>query len=336
MHASRASASAKVLIVSLNWLGDCVMAMPALQSYHRQHPHHRLIMLTRAPLAPLWQMHSALTEIRVSSGALKEQWAHARRLRPENFTTAYVLPRSFRAALTPYLAGIPERYGLPGHHRDRLLTHTVAPRLTQERRHQAYEYLQLMGEDNTEAEPPAITVPQRYIETWRQRLSAYNMPGWAAIFPGAAFGPAKRWPAAHFIATARQLQELWGVGIVALGTAGERELCETITKQMGGTTLNLAGQTALPDLAALLTHCKMVIANDSGGMHLAAALQVPLVAIFGVTDPERTGPLGTRTRVLQNSMIRARDFKRHTAQAAHALAAVTPDQVIAAARHLAS
>ena len=157
-----------------------------------------------------------------------------------------------------------------------------------------------------------------------------------ALLPGAAFGPAKRWPAERFATVGRRLQRELSAGVAVLGAAAERELCRQVADQIGGAAISLAGQTSLTDLAAILSVCRLAVTNDSGGMHLATAMHIPVVAIFGITNPDQTGPLGPRVCVLQNSSFRARDFKRQIHQAAAALAAITPEQVAAAALRLAA
>lgn len=340
MHASRASVSDEAapraaLIISLNWLGDSIMAMPSLQGFRGRNPQTRIVMLTRPALAPLWKMHSAVTETRVCSGEAFDQFRMAGRVRREKFDVAYVWPRSFRAALTPWLARIPRRRGLPGHARDWMLTGVVSPPEFDARRHQAFEYLNLMGENTSEIEPPEMSPPVRLRQQWRTRLRDAGGDNWIALLPGAAFGQAKRWPAGCFAAVGRRLRKQLDAGVVVLGAPAECALCQSVSEQIGGTVLNLAGRTCLADLAAVLSECRLAITNDSGGMHLAAAVNTPLVAVFGISDPEKTGPLGRHVRVMQNSSLRSRDFKRNIKHAAAALAAVTPEQVADAALNLA-
>ncbi len=324
--------SKTTLIIGTNWLGDCVMAMPALQSYYRRHPGTRLIMVTRPNLAALWEMHPMLSAVRVCSGTLPAIRHLARELRSEKIETAYVWPKSFRSALLPWLAGIPQRYGLPGHSRDWMLTSVVYPPQNALKKHQAYEYLALMGDPTDQIEPPALQAPRELTKHWRMLLLKTGSAHWIALLPGAAFGPAKQWPADYFIAAGLRLQKELSAGILVLGSAAERELCEKVATGIGASAMNLAGQTSLSDLASILSLCRLAITNDSGGMHLATAMNVPVVAVFGVTDPETTGPLGARVIVLQDSPYRARDFKPYLSEAAAVLKAVKPAQAVEAAR----
>jgi heptosyltransferase-2 len=154
------------------------------------------------------------------------------------------------------------------------------------------------------------------------------------VMPGAARGPAKRWSAERFAEAARRLRAELGGSVVVMGGAGDAEACAAVVAGVGDGVLNLAGVTTLGEWAALLAECRLVLCNDSGGMHLAAALGVPVVAVFGITDPIRTGPLGTRCRVVQHSMQHDRAVPRESAAARAALAAVTVDEVVAAAQEL--
>lgn len=340
MHASPVSASDNTrpnaaLIVSLNWLGDCVMAMPALQSWRRRNPAARLTILSRPATAPLWQMHTATSEVLISSGTALDQLRLSRRLRSEDYEIAYVWPRSFRSALTPWLAGIPSRRGLPGHTRDWIMTEIRPPSKNPAKKHQAFEYLNLMDDESDKIEVPVLNPAPTLLHQWTTYLRNTGIEAWIALLPGAAFGPAKRWPADFFAEAGRKLCKKLNIGAVILGSAAEYAICRDVTDRIGKNAVNLAGQTGLTDLATILAGCRLAITNDSGGMHLAAAANAPVVAVFGITDPEKTGPLGNRVCVLQNSVRRSRDFKHNIKYAAKALASITPEQVEEAALRLA-
>jgi heptosyltransferase-2 len=336
-----ASASAKpaaqpdapgILLVGLNWLGDSIMSMPAIQAYRQAHPEQRLLMLVKAKLAALWTLHAAIDEIIVlpeSSGGMLRL---ARQLAGRQLATAFILPNSFRAALVPFLARIPERHGLPGHWRDWMLTRIMPRSTTLAAEHQSHEYLALLGLAPARVPEPRLTLTAALRQRAVSRLGA--PPPWIALMPGAAYGPAKRWPAEHFISLGRMLNATQNYPIVLLGSAAERDLCRSIAQGIGPATLNLAGQTSLPELAALLEQCALVVANDSGGMHLAAAVGAPVLAFFGITNPRQTGPLGAQVRILQNSSQQSRDIRRSSPQATLSLSGIRPEQAWEAAREL--
>lgn len=343
MHASPESASAdgpgsegpsaEVLIVGVNWLGDSIMTMPALQAYRRKYPQARLIMLVKPRLAPLWKMCPAIDEVHSCAGTLFEIPQAVGALRRRRIAQSFIFPHSLRSALIPFLARIPRRAGLSGHQRDWMLTDVVRPAIKQGREHQSYEYLDLMGLPDDTAEMPRLDFDQELIERVRHKLLSYDGK-LLGLLPGAARGPAKRWPARFFAVAARELQAAWKCRIIIFGSSAEYALCARVAEGLGTSALNLAGQTSLPELAAWLSVCDLVIANDSGGMHLAAAAGVPVVAIFGVTDPAKTAPLTGHMRVLQNSLVQNRDLKPDSLEARRSMKRVSPQQVIEAALEL--
>jgi ADP-heptose:LPS heptosyltransferase len=130
------------------------------------------------------------------------------------------------------------------------------------------------------------------------------------------------------------LKKQTGGGIAVLGSAAESDLCAQVAAGIGSGAVSLAGQTALPELAAILSECALAVSNDSGGMHLAAAVGIPVLAIFGITDPQKTGPLGPRARVLQDSAQRSRDIPRNSDEAAASLRRITPEKALTATQAL--
>ncbi len=323
----------RVLVIGLNWLGDAVMSMPALAVLRERHPEAHFTVLTRPALAGLWALapgvDAVATQCLGTTGVLRTIGA----IRKARFDTAWVMPKSFRAALLAYWGNIPERVGLAGHGRDWMLTRVV--RLPEgDRRHQVYEYLDLVGAGPGDqplppflrASPDALASVQRE----RDALGIANAP-LVGIMPGAARGPSKRWPAERFAEVARQLVSRHGCRIVVLGSAADEEACGAVTAAAGAGVTNLAGRTGLDALAAWLSLCRVVVANDSGGMHLAAGLGVPVVGIFGVTDPSRTGPVGRGNRlVLAEGVDRSRAVPRVSEAARAALLSINVEHVYGA------
>jgi heptosyltransferase-2 len=347
MNASRASASVevaaclgavrRVLICGVNWLGDSVMAMPALNALRSAYPAAHWLMLAQSALAPLWRLDPGFADLLVLERGAGGTWRAVQAVRGAAPELALILPHSFRSALIPFAARVPLRIGLPGHGRDWMLTHCVAPPADARDRHQACEYWNLFGLPATDSlpEPPFLRLPPAALEQtvvrWPILASAKERP-LIALFPGAARGPAKRWPLEHFIALGRRLAAERQARILALGSAAETGLCAQVAAAIGAGAVSLAGQTALPDLAAVLAHCALAVANDSGGMHLAVAVGVPVVGIFGLTDPAKTGPLGAKARVVcAADRGLARDIPRKSAAAAAALRSIPPETVYRAA-----
>ncbi|MEI7436180.1 MAG: lipopolysaccharide heptosyltransferase II [bacterium] len=321
----------RTLVIGLNWLGDALMALPALHALRRRTCFD---VLTKPGVAPVYAMSGLPDQVVLLQSGLMGVWRAARAVRAGGYEQVYVMPRSFRAALIARLAGIPRRFGLPGHARDGLLTDVVRPLSDPTHTHQQYEYLALMGAADKDAGHAAVRLP---IADGARRaalaqLAAGNSNGpWVFLFPGAARGASKQWPKERFIEVGRRLIQAGG-RVIVCGTGLEIDTCQWVVAMIGPSAVNLAGKTSLTDLAALLSCATVVVANDSGGMHLAAAVGAPVVAIFGLTDPAITGPLGMGHRVLQApGVMSGRDVPRRSEAAARALAAVSATSVSEAA-----
>ncbi len=338
MPASPAFASnsqpGKTLVCGVNWLGDSLMSWPALDQWRATHPQATLSLLVKPSVAPLWPLWSASSPpLILQQSGWRGAWRTAAALRREKFDTCYILPHSFRSAWIPFLAGIPRRIGTPGHFRSALLTHVIQVETTPTRYHQAYEYADVLlgpGAPLNKLEP-RLCIPPAMRDWARAQLSEQRTPR-IALLPGAARGPSKRWPPERFAEAGRRLQEACGGSILVFGGPSETALCADVARMAGPPARSFAGHTTLAELGALLQECAVALTNDSGGMHMAAAAGVPLVAIFGITDPAKTGPLGARQALLQNSPIACRDVARHSARAEQALAAITVEQAVEAAR----
>lgn len=313
-----------VLIVSTNWIGDAVMGMPALQLFRAENPDAKITILTKPGLQALWQMHPAVDSVQVMGKPLPT----ARTLRFSQYARAYVFPNSFRSAFVPWLAGIPRRIGLSGHWRRLMLTEAVSS----PEGHQQLEYRDILGL-NGELPAPRIDVPKDAATAVEKKLKELfpmesNMP-LITLLPGAARGPSKRWPAEQFVQLAKKLRDSMNALVVLGGGPDDAPACAGMADQAGAGVVNVAGKTSIPEWAALLQMSACVVSNDSGGMHLATAVGTPVVGIYGLTDPAKTGPLGKST-VLQKSTVRSRDIARSSEEAAQALAAITPDEAFAA------
>lgn len=322
------------LIAGLNWIGDSVMALPALAAYRRRYPRRQLAVLVKPGLQPLWSMVEEVDAVLALRPGLGGAWSAARAIRRLRSPLAFVLPHSFRSALPPFLARVPARIGPPGHGRDWMLTRVVPPPSDPERRHQAYAYLELLapGETLDVACTARLRIPasaRADAEAW---LSGGDGPR-ICLMPGAARGPSKRWPEAHFVEAGKRLQAGLDARIVMMGGTADVPVCTRIATAIGGDVVQLAGRTSLPGWAAGLARCDLVVANDSGGMHLATAVGTPVVALFGMTDPTRTGPLG-RATVLQHATVVDRDIPRESEEARFQLASIKPREVYQAAASL--
>lgn len=322
----------QILIISPNWLGDAVMAMPAVKRFRILNSDARIVILAKSAVASLWRMHDAVDEIIELGKGNAATFAMAKQLRKRNFSAVYILPNSFRSALIPFLARIPKRRGTAFHARSLMINDAVdfkAENSTGEI-HQAYEYCKVLcrtAEGNlaeTGFHPPKSQALAAL------ELAEGDIP--VCIVPGAARGDSKRWP--YFAEAAVELAKSHpDIRFIVAGSAGEAELCGHVAQAIGPRAVSLAGKTGLGEFTSLLAHSRLVVCNDSGGMHLASAAGAPVVAIYGITDPVKTGPIGARATVVQAEGVKAsRKVPRESEEARAALASVSVDRVVAACR----
>lgn len=316
-----------ILIYGVSWLGDSIMAMPALRHFFDAHPADRVSILVKPDLMPLWGMFPGLAGIRSLGQGLPGLGRAIRDLLAERWHAAYLMPHSSQSAITAFCAGIPERIGTEAHELKILLTRVVSlPK--DPRHHGALEYANLLGVafPATPPPPPSLVVSSQVRQAAADLLD--HSERWFALIPGAARGPSKRWPAPAFIEVGRRLVSSGGGRCAIVGSHTESALCQTVCDGIGHAAINLAGKTDLPRLAAVLGHCSVAVTNDSGGMHLAAAMGTPVVAIFGITDPLRTGPLGNGHSIMVPAGVRlSRDIGRSSARARRALESIAPEHV---------
>jgi heptosyltransferase-2 len=316
----------QILIVGLNWIGDAIMSMPAVQACRQENPVAHISMLVKPYLKPLWEMQAVPDEVLTIDSTEKT----VRKLKRGNFDRALILPNSFRSAYLPLRAGINVRKGLQGKWRHLMLTETVplSPG------HQSNEYFPVLAPDSsgTIRALPHLNIPEAACHAIEQALP-FSSP-YITLMPGAARGASKMWPLEHFEKLAGLIMENRSEHIVFSGGSGDAEACEKLAAKFGERACSMAGKTSIPEWAALLGKSRLAVANDSGGMHLAAAAGTPVVGIYGITDPEKTGPLAEKYRVIQNSTLKARDIARNSEEAVEALASISPEQVFSAVGEL--
>ena len=356
----------RLLVRGVNWLGDAVMTTPALRRLREALPGTHIALLTRAKLADLWHAHPAVDEvIRIEPG--DSVWSVGGRLRAGGFDTALVLPNSPRSAIEVWLAGIPRRIGYrrpwrngfltdaipsrPGHVKMRKRSVREIRRLTREtgggaamdaglkcEAHQMHDYLHLgavLGA-SVEAVAPLLAVDKTEVEAVGSKFGLPPNSCWLGLNAGAEYGPAKRWPQDRFAAAAASVQQRTGCGCLIFGGPGDREVADQIASHLQSPMSqlrNVAGRTSLRDLLALLAHCRVLLTNDTGPMHLAAALGVPVVVPFGSTSPELTGPGlpgDPRHRLLRSTASCAPCFLRKCPIDFRCMHAITVEQVVEA------
>jgi heptosyltransferase II len=280
------------LIIAPQWIGDAVMTEPLLRRLAAR--GERLAVGALPWVAPVYRAMPQVAEViefPFAHGGLqfKARRSIARQLAGQ-FETAYVLPNSLKSALLPFLASIPKRVGYLGEARVGLLTHRL--KNPKNKPPMVAFYSQLSGEPGVEADRPQLSIDDGEIEKTLVDLNLQR-GSYAVFAPGSEYGPAKRWPAEHYAALATQL----GYPVVLLGSGKEAELCAQIAVQADN-CINLAGKTTLAQAIRAQAASKLVVTNDSGLMHIAAALGVAQVALFGSSSPLHTPPLNARAQVL--------------------------------------
>jgi heptosyltransferase II len=304
--------SEKVFIRSTNWIGDAVMSVAALRELRRLYPNDRLTLGARGWVAGLFEDQGLVDEILTLESApsgLRYQLKSVPQVR--GFDRAVLFQNAFGAALTAFLARIPERVGYNTQGRRLLLTRSARPRIKRLGRHQIYYYLDLLYQTGLSSrdylsdqsyEPDiSLRVSDRGLESAQQLLRDCGLAGdrpLVGINPGAFFGSAKRWFIERYAALADRLIQGQNAEILIFGSAGEKDIGEKISQLMRGRAFLLAGRTGLPSLMGLISLCRLFITNDSGPMHLAAALDKPQIAIFGSTDEIATGPFSRNAHVV--------------------------------------
>ena len=334
-----------LLVRATNWLGDAVMTTPALAGVREGFPDARIVLLAKPLVAELFRHQPDIDEVIVYERPGRHEGACGRlrlgaELRRRRFDGALLLQNAFDAALLAFLAGIPERAGYPTDARRLLLSLPVPMPRDIFERHEVEYYLCLLDGLGIPRPVPAVlklAVTGEEKEAMAARLASHGIaPGTplVAINPGATYGSAKRWFPDRFAAVADALSEEWGARIVVLGSAAEAPLAGEIEAAARREVVNLAGKTAVREIMALLSLSCFLVTNDSGPMHIGAALGVPLVAIFGPTDWRRTSPWSSLARVVRVE-VDCSPCRRRTCDRGHeCMLGVTPDMVIAAAKEL--
>ncbi len=326
----------KVLICGVNWLGDGIMSMPAIDLYKIKNPDAHVSVLMKKNMIPLWKMCNAVDDIIELEEGLTGTLRTAEKLSRLGFARSYVFPNSFRSALIPFMAGVPFRRGVAGHKRSIMLNSLVSADAAG--KHQSWEYAEILQvtKDDGELELPMLDYKPDGVKVRKKHLGDFEAErSVVGIFPGAAYGPSKMWPAEYFISVGKKLTEDHKCHVLILGTDAERDVCMRVSEEIGDASVCLAGETTLPESALLLSDCSVVVCNDSGGMHLAAAVGTPLVAVYGITDPSKTGPMGKNHKVIQAEGVECnRDLDRDSPEAIEALKSIKPEEVYEAAVEL--
>jgi len=318
------------------------MSLPAIRAVREIFPRAHLAVVARPWVADLYARERAIDQVIVYTAqkGLRAKRHFATLLRAERFECAILLQNAFDAALMAWMAGIPERIGYRRDARGLLLTRPIpVPEPGEIPRHERFYYLELLRRAGLmEHLPPTPAIRLDGIDAAREsgarHLAELGMRGpTVGISPGAAYGNAKRWLPERFAETAAGLSR----SALVFGSAAERSLCQQVTNDLqtaGVDARNLAGETSLRQFIEMAAACRLFLTNDSGAMHVAAALAVPTVAVFGATDDTTTGPTGPLASVIRAHAECSPCLLRECPIDHRCMTRVTTDSVASAARQL--
>ena len=336
----------RLLVRATNWLGDAVMSIPALREIRLVRPEAQITILARQWVADLYAREDFCDDILIydntgSHRGLRGKRRLASEISGRCFDQAILLQNAFDAALIAWLARIPVRIGFARDGRRPLLTQAIPPPKAGETPpHQRFYYLELLRRAGWIAEIPECAdirlhgvdkASESGRALWRER----GLPEgpWIGVSPGAAYGSAKRWIPEHFAQAARALASELDARVAVFGSRAEAPLARSIAGQIGPVAVCLAGETSLADYIDLAATCSLYLTNDSGPMHVAAALGIPTVAIFGATDHIATGPSASWAKVVRRDLDCTPCLLRECPLPEHlCMLAVTPEMVVEEAR----
>jgi len=315
----------KLLVRATNWVGDAILSIPALAALRARRPDAEISVLARPWVADLYRGqnlvdHLVLYDHRGRHRGLLGIERLARELRAKRFDCAVLFQNAFEAAWIAWRAGIPERIGYARDARGPLLTRAIpVPQPGEIPAHESNYYLELIRRAGwMEALPDIPPIQIRVSEEARERAETFLQdagcpPGAprVAFGAGAAYGTAKCWPANRYAELARLLVAEYGARVLLFGAASEAAVAAEVEQGAGQGVINLIGRSAIGDLPAILSRCALFVGNDSGAMHVAAAVGLPVVAVFGPTDPEGTRPLTPLLSLVQRKVACSPCFLRH-------------------------
>lgn len=303
----------KILIVAPAWVGDAVMSLALIHRLKQQDPMAEISVLVVPWCQAVFKLCQDVTRViplNISHGVfgMKARWQCASMLKSYQFDVAYVLPNSWKSAFVPFLAKIPKRIGFVGEMRWGLLTHclkkaTHLPLLVD-------KYQSLAGEEGEFLRPElGINHQQFDKEALLARRNATLAKPIMAFCPGAEYGPAKRWPSSYYASVAQYyMDQGWQVWL--FGSPKDMAVANEISQSVAGDIISWVGQTSLEEAIYLLSFAKIVVTNDSGLMHVAAALSLPTIALFGSSSPAYTPPLSDQATILYLKVECSPCFKR--------------------------
>jgi heptosyltransferase-2 len=308
----RLSDARNILVRGTNWIGDVVMTLPAMAAIHQAYPQARITVLAKPWVADLFALCADVDDVIIyhSPGihaGLKGLFRLTAELRERKFDAAILLQNAIEAAIIALMARIPIRAGYNADGRGPLLTHSVKRTRAVRRIPQVEYYLEMVRTLGGEGDPRTYHFRLNLEDKERAEaiLNKYHLSTTdflVGMAPGATYGVAKKWFPERFAVVADRLSAEYAARILLFGSTGDRESTAAVSRQAGHTPIDLAGATTLREAVALIACCRLFISNDSGLMHVAGALGVPTVAIFGSTNPATTSPMGKDNIVVHKDL----------------------------------
>jgi heptosyltransferase II len=313
----------RILIRAPNWLGDSVITIPAVRAIKNGRPDAHITIAAPEKIAAIWKLVPEVDE--VLSLTNKSLFGTVAAIRGQmRFDAAVLFPNSLRVALEAWLARVPRRAGYRGHCRSWLLNQIVPERKRRgPPQHQVHRYLDFARELGASPDAAKIEIISRPQSAMDEKIKI-------GLCAGAAYGPAKRWLPGRFAEAAAAVAAQLPVQWILFGTSADTEIGRIVETGLGDHCVNRIGQTTLDELIFELHGCQLLLTNDTGTMHLATLLGVPVVAIFGSTEPRLTGPLGQRDRVIRHQVECSPCFLRKCPIDFRCMKAVAVDEVVAA------
>ncbi len=329
-----------ILVVGPSWVGDMVMAASLIESLRIREPGRPIDVIAPPAALPIARLIRGVRRtIPLSLGhgefGLLARWKAGRALRDEGYGKSIILPRAFKAAIVPFAAGIPERIGYAAEGRSLLLTEARPD--SDRKTARTIDRFVALGAPKGEqmrAPRPVLFLPDGAREVAEGKFPLQGTGPVMSLCPGAEYGPAKRWPAARFAKLA-EMARAAGYRVRIFGGPKDAPIGEEIVSAAGGHAENLAGRTSLIEAAALLAASDVVVSNDSGLMHVAGALDRPLVVLYGSSSEKMTPPTGPRSLVVSHELPCRPCFKRECPLGTLAcFEAIQPAEVMAAAARI--
>ncbi len=328
----------RIFIRSTNWIGDAVLTTPAMGRVRAAFPHAEIVVAANPMVAELLRYHPDCDRLLVYDKrgvhhGLGGLLRFCGEIRKERFDLAILFQNAIEAAIMTTLAGIPQRAGYTTDCRGFLLTHRVRGWRRARRFHHTDYYLNMLAGLGLQGGSGRLQLrcSEEELAWAKERLPDDT---WVAINPGATYGSAKRWFPERFAVVADSIAEEFSLRILIVGGPNEGSIAEEVTANMRKQPLNLAGKTSVRQLMALLSQCRLLVTNDSGPMHVAAAFGVPIVAIFGSTDHTTTSPLAPSCRIVRKATECAPCLRTECPTDHRCMTAVSAADVLGAARSL--